>query len=823
MKIPNTCTTIIFSLFFCFAYPLLFAQISGKITDNNGQPLPFASVFIKGTTMGTSANSTGEYTLQIKPGNYEIGFYYVGYQVWSKDIVYSGGGFTLNATLSEAAYDLPELEVRADAEDPAYPIIRKVIEKRPKYRTSIQSYSCDAYIKSVFRLIGAPEFFMGQNIGDLDGWLDEDRKGILYLSESRQQFFFQAPDQRKEIMVSSKVSGNDNGFSFNRFGFIDFYSNEITLGRPIANPIGDRAFFHYRFKLHSSYYDEDGVNINKIEVIPKRPQDAVMQGFIYIIDQKWLIHSVDFILTRSNTNIDLVDSIYIKQVYLPVDNRYYPLFQQNLGFSGNLMGFKFRGDILAVSTDYQMNPKFEKGFFGREIVKVEPESNKKTDDYWSSVRPVPLTGEEEEDYFKKDSISQVRESKSYLDSMDRISNSFKAIHLFRGYQYQNSYKGYRLNINPATERYNAVQGWTLGLAGKYVKRGKDERQREFGIASRALYGFSDQILRWHFGSSWNDGKIAQRKLKLVIGNEVVDLNPENGLSRFFNAYIMWLSNESISKFYQSRYAKLDYSQYVGSGHRLYIQAVHDQRSALINRSSFIFTSKNEPFAANDALGNERLNDLISDNSALLVKINFEWRPGLRYISYPDQRFYTRSKYPVFKFTQLSGHYTSQPGADFHFSSVNIRKNNIVNTIAGKLRVNTEVGIFWKRPLYYHDFRHFAGAESTWVQDENYISGFQLLPVYTFSTDDRYARANAEWNDHSFLFDKIPWVNKLGFSLVYGAGTLHTPELPSYQELYIGIDRIGFKLFRLFRFNYVWSFMNGRYSNSGFTASMLVKL
>ena len=40
-------------------------QISGKITDAEGQPIPGVSVLIKGTRLGTTSNFDGNYALKI--------------------------------------------------------------------------------------------------------------------------------------------------------------------------------------------------------------------------------------------------------------------------------------------------------------------------------------------------------------------------------------------------------------------------------------------------------------------------------------------------------------------------------------------------------------------------------------------------------------------------------------------------------------------------------------------------------------------------------------------------------------------------------------
>ena len=88
-------------------------------------------------------------------------------------------------------------------------------------------------------MLEAPETILGQDVGDMDGLLDSTGQGILYLSESESQLYFTAPDDYKEVMVSSKVSGDDNGFSFNSASDMDFslYRNfSIHFNRPPLVP-----------------------------------------------------------------------------------------------------------------------------------------------------------------------------------------------------------------------------------------------------------------------------------------------------------------------------------------------------------------------------------------------------------------------------------------------------------------------------------------------------------------------------------------------------------------------------------------------------------
>lgn len=55
------------------------AQISGTISDEDGQPLPGVNILIKGTTTGTTSDATGYYTLNVPDANSILVFSFIGY------------------------------------------------------------------------------------------------------------------------------------------------------------------------------------------------------------------------------------------------------------------------------------------------------------------------------------------------------------------------------------------------------------------------------------------------------------------------------------------------------------------------------------------------------------------------------------------------------------------------------------------------------------------------------------------------------------------------------------------------------------------------
>ncbi|HBL74106.1 MAG TPA: SusC/RagA family TonB-linked outer membrane protein [Prolixibacteraceae bacterium] len=78
-------------------------NISGKVTDSSGQPLPGVSIAIKGTATGMITNFDGKYTLSNVPDNATLVFSFVGMK--SQEVVV-GNKTTINITLIEDAINI---------------------------------------------------------------------------------------------------------------------------------------------------------------------------------------------------------------------------------------------------------------------------------------------------------------------------------------------------------------------------------------------------------------------------------------------------------------------------------------------------------------------------------------------------------------------------------------------------------------------------------------------------------------------------------------------------------------------------------------------
>src|ERR1044072_8275804 len=180
------------------------ARISGKITDEKAQMLVYASILVKGTTQGTTANKQGDYFLQLEPGTYTIVAQYVGYNRQEKTITVGADDLTLDFQLSLQQLSLKEVIVRPGAQDPAYEIIRNAIKQRPYYLKQLNTFQSEVYIKGQLQLRSYPKRFLGEKI-EFEAE-DTSKIKMLFLSETIARYSVEKGRKSKVEGLSTRVS-----------------------------------------------------------------------------------------------------------------------------------------------------------------------------------------------------------------------------------------------------------------------------------------------------------------------------------------------------------------------------------------------------------------------------------------------------------------------------------------------------------------------------------------------------------------------------------------------------------------------------------------
>ena len=118
-----------FILFLSFYSKAGAQKIYGQVTNDKGELLPFASITIKGTSNGVSANKNADYSFNLPEGTYQLVCQYIGYGIAEKTVVLKQDQH-IDFVLKDQKLLMKEVVVKKGGEDPAYDIIRQAIKKR---------------------------------------------------------------------------------------------------------------------------------------------------------------------------------------------------------------------------------------------------------------------------------------------------------------------------------------------------------------------------------------------------------------------------------------------------------------------------------------------------------------------------------------------------------------------------------------------------------------------------------------------------------------------------------------------------------------------
>jgi hypothetical protein len=776
--------------------------LSGRITDHKNGPISFASVYIRNSTYGTTANENGNYQFKLNPGTYNVIYRFVGYKEKTEAITISNHDEQHNIDLADEPFKLIAGKVKANEKyDPGAGIVQKVIDKREFYLNEVKSYSSAVYIKGVKNIKRSPRTLLAKGIKKVLN-LDTSGKGISYQSESLSSFSFEQPHKIKEVFAASKVAGVNPPFGYNKASDLEvnFYNDLFTIyalnSHGFVSPLASYAHFYYKYKLLGTII-EDGKRIDKIQVIPRRKSVRSFQGCIYILEGDWRLYSVDLFLTKKENNLTFVDTLKISQQYIPVkDNTWEPIsFQYQ--YQGSVQGIKYTGYYIGIYNHYKIDTTFARGYFNGEILHVDTEANKRTSAYWADVRPVPLTPEEVEDYHKNDSIAVVQSTNKYRDSIEHVNNKLKIFpYLLKGYLATYHTNKDSLFINPLlqTVYYNTVEGYGIYLKGTYSKTYNDNNS--FSVSPGLRYGFANKLFSANLHSVYTYDQEHAGKFFLDFGNDLLDLNNVGTRSLYFNTLSTLLSEQNFVKYYRSEFIDFGFQRELTNGVLWMANLSYADRTQLFNTSyNHIFTyntlhyTSNNPLAPYSAPPDDR-SILFPQNQALTFNTSFRFTFDEQYITRPTGKTYLPSLYPVITVNYRKG-VNGVFGSDvnYDFLSVDITQDFIPMGLFGHSAFKVKFGDFLNdKTSYFMDYNHFLGNQGT-TSDPTYVGSFHFLPFYTFSTDKAFIEAHFQHNFSGAILDNIPLIRDLKLEEIVGANYLGENKGVNYTEFYFGVKRL----------------------------------
>lgn len=793
---------------FTFCFFNVNAQKIEKAIDNKDKTISLINAFVQSTYKGNTITDFNYLDINTKQaGKYTLILKILKYKNFKENLAYFISQKTDTVLFNKQS--------RKFKDNLATSIIKKAIKNRRKHFKQQQFFKATYYSKQQFYIKNAPKKILGIDLGDLGGGLDSTRSGQIYLSETFSTIW-KKRNQFKEHIKAVKVNGLENKTGFNNVtnNYYNLYKNTVILGDEIISPIAKLAPFFYKYKLVDSVQNSNKTISYKIKVIPRRKIANVFNGFIYISKKNHQLTKVNLYVKGKQIQQPKIDNIKLKQDFIfHKKQNLWLVSNQESSFKFNQFGIHLYGSIFSHYQDYNFHKNTVKNQFNELLLSFDDDATKKTDLYWIKNRPIPLSKENQKEYYLKEQIFKKRHTKLYLEKQNTKQNHFEWSDLVFDYNHRNLYKHNRFKISfPLNTMYNTVQGVHSTLGFSYFK---DRKHQNYNIKTLVNYGFSDKQLRGSSSFNYRFNDKVNSILSIYIGRKLTEFNDPYSTAPLFNTLSTLFFEENNSKYYDKYFSELNYHQELFNGFFLNAKLSYEKRKPVFNHSYFTFFNwKDAVFTSNNPLQPNNFNNTaIKPHNMFKINIKATFKIGQQYLLYPNRKINLETHYPKLSLQYIKGVSSNEQKYNFDYLETRLFQNFKMGN-KGVFAYNFKIGKFInKKELSFIDYKHFDITQVHVSLVKDYTNHFALLPAYDFSTQNPFAELHIEHQFKGYVLNKIPIINKLQNKLIIGANTLFTKEHKPYSELYLGLNNIGFGKYRFLRMDYVRTFIGDKSTGS----------
>jgi len=480
--------------------------ITGTVKDSDtGEGMPFVNVYFQNTTIGTTTDFEGNYSLTSDTPTDSLIASYIGYAQKVK-VVKKGETQTINFQLSAEGTALEEIEiVYGEYENPAFEVMRNVMKnKKSNDLRKLKAFQFESYSKIEVDVDNISEKFRKKKIiqkiihvlDSIDQIAGEDGKPILpvFISESISEYFHVSnPTRDRENILKTKLTGiglDDGslvsqliGSSFQQY---NFYQNWLKISsKDFISPIADswRAFYDYELMNDGKLEDIKGYKCYRITFKPKRPEDLAFTGTMWITESSYALKQIDLRIGKE-ANLNFIEKVQVQQELEPADTTgaWLPSKSRILidvgeikdDWAGMLAKFYVSNRNFVVN-----QPKPDK--FYEERVVVDEQAMRSDDTYWQSHRHDTLTQSEQNVYAMIDTMRNLPVVKTYVEIADIAFNGYKKIG--------------KLEVGPYVYLYN-----NNNVEGNRVQLGirtNPDFSRKFIFKAYGAYGSKDRRFKYN--------------------------------------------------------------------------------------------------------------------------------------------------------------------------------------------------------------------------------------------------------------------------------------------------------------------------------------
>ena len=394
-------------------------KITGRVIDEDGFAVSYASVQYRGHKIAVSSDSQGKFSIEKHPG-WVLTVSALSYK--SQTISVNEKMDFIEVKLKDDSHKLNEVVVKTKRgkysrkDNPAVELMRRVIAAKKKTDLSNHDYyQYDKYQKITFALNDLKkEQLEGKFFSKRQYLLDQVEtspyNGKLTLPVSidetvSQHIYRKNPKTEKDIIKGQQSNGIGqviqtgeilNTALKDAFTDVDIYDDYVRLLQyPFPSPIGRTGISFYHYYIEDTVYVERDLCYH-LQFIPANSQDFGFRGELYVLADSSLHVKKCNLYMPHNTDVNYVKNMKIEQEYTRLDNGEWVLSKDDM--IAELHVNSMLQDLLVVRntrlTDYAFDELPKILFKGKAKVRHDMDAMNRDEAYWNKYRQVDLTKSE---------------------------------------------------------------------------------------------------------------------------------------------------------------------------------------------------------------------------------------------------------------------------------------------------------------------------------------------------------------------------------------------------------------------------------------------
>ena len=394
-------------------------KITGRVIDEDGFAVSYASVQYRGHKIAVSSDSQGKFSIEKHPG-WVLTVSALSYK--SQTISVNEKMDFIEVKLKDDSHKLNEVVVKTKRgkysrkDNPAVELMRRVIAAKKKTDLSNHDYyQYDKYQKITLALNDLKkEQLEGKFFSKRQYLLDQVEtspyNGKLTLPVSidetvSQHIYRKDPKTEKDIIKGQQSNGIGqviqtgeilNTALKDAFTDVDIYDDYVRLLQyPFPSPIGRTGISFYHYYIEDTVYVERDLCYH-LQFIPANSQDFGFRGELYVLADSSLHVKKCNLYMPHNTDVNYVKNMKIEQEYSRLDNGEWVLSKDDM--IAELHVNSVLQDLLVVRntrlTDYAFDELPKILFKGKAKVRHDMDAMNRDEAYWNKYRQVDLTKSE---------------------------------------------------------------------------------------------------------------------------------------------------------------------------------------------------------------------------------------------------------------------------------------------------------------------------------------------------------------------------------------------------------------------------------------------